>query len=210
MIIAIDFDGAICRNKYPEIGDPMPLAIESIKKLKERGHDLILWTCRQGELLDDAVRWCEEHGIPFDLVNEHEPNNLKAFDGVAGNKVFANIYIDDRNLGGFPGWERAMELIKEAEAPKLEWTTNEDFPRNNAVGYAKISESTQMVYFCFDHDFGYGAYWRCFRGELPLEVDPRGVWNDNLKEALREGFSKKERAIMECECNFKKFTKERQ
>ena len=210
MIIATDFDGTICQNKYPEIGEPMPLAIESIKELKERGHDLILWTCRQGEQLEEAVRWCEEHGIPFDLVNEFEPNNLKAFGGVAGNKVFANIYIDDRNLGGFPGWERAMEIIKEAEVPKLEWTKSEKFPQENAIGYAKISRYTQVVYFCCDHDFGYGAYWRCFRGELPLEVDPRGVWDDDLNKALREGFSLKEQAIMECEEDFKRFMKERQ
>lgn len=210
MIIAIDFDGTICQNEYPEIGDPMPLAIWSIKKLKKRGHDLILWTCRQGELLDEAVEWCEEHGIPFDLVNEHEPNNLRAFGGVAGNKVFANIYIDDRDLGGFPGWECAMELIKEAEAPKLKWTKNEDFPQDNAIGYTKISESSQMVYFCYDHDFGCGAYWRCFRGELPLEVDPRGVYPEDLVDALREGFSLKEQAIMECEEDFKRFMKERQ
>ena len=166
MIIAIDFDGTICQNKYPEIGEPMPLAIESIKELRERGHDLILWTCRQGEQLDEAVRWCKEHGIPFDLVNEHEPNNLRAFGGVAGNKVFANIYIDDRNLGGFPGWELAMELIIEAEAPILKWTRNEEFPCENAIGYAKICRSSKMVYFCFNHDFGYGPCWRCFRGEL--------------------------------------------
>ena len=210
MIIAIDFDGTICQNEYPDIGDPMPLAIESIKKLKERGHDLILWTCRQGDLLDNAVRWCEEHGIPFDLVNEHEPNNLKAFDGVAGNKVFANIYIDDRNLGGFPGWELAMELIKDAEAPKLEWTKNEEFPQENAVGYAKISRSSQMVYFCFNHDFGYGPCWRCFRGELPLEVDPRGVWENDLGEELTENFGLEEEAIPFCEEDFKKFMKERQ
>lgn len=208
MIIAIDFDGTICQNKYPEIGEPMPLAIESIKELQERGHDLILWTCRQGELLDDAVRWCEEHGIPFDLVNEHEPNNLKAFGGVAGNKVFAHIYIDDRNLGGFPGWEQAMEIIKEAEAPKLEWTKRE-FPKDNAVGYAKISESTQMVYFCYNHDFGFGEYWRSFRGELPLEVDPRSYGDYVLDEALTEGLSKKEQAIMDCEEDFKKFLQER-
>lgn len=209
MIIAIDFDGTICQNDYPDIGDPRPLAIESIKELRERGHDLILWTCRQGEQLDDAVKWCEEHGIPFDLVNEHEPNNLRAFGGVAGNKVFANIYIDDRNLGGFPGWERAMELIKEDEATELEWTKNEDFPQDNAIGYAKINESTQMVYFCYDHDFGYGAYWRCFRGELPLDVDPRVVWEDEINETLREGFSLKEQAITECEEDFKKFLQER-
>lgn len=210
MIIAIDFDGTICRNKDTEIGDPMPLAIESIKELRERGHDLILWTCRQGEQLEEAVRWCEEHGIPFDLVNEHEPNNLRAFGGVAGNKVFANIYIDDRNLGDFPGWERAVELIKEAEAPKLEWTKNEGFPQENAIGYAKISRYTQMVYFCFNHDFGYGPYWRCFRGELPLEVDPRGVWENDLGEELTENFGLEEEAIPFCEEDFKKFMKERQ
>lgn len=208
MIIAIDFDGTICQNKYPEIGDPMPLAIESIKELKERGYDLILWTCRQGELLDDAVKWCKEHGIPFDLVNGHEPNNLKTFDGVAGNKVYADIYIDDRNLGGFPGWERAMELIKETEATKLEWTRNEEFPQENAIGYAKISRYTQMVYFCYDHDFGYGPYWRCFRGELPLEVDPSGVYPDDLGVTLGEGFSLKEKAIEDCEADFKKFLQE--
>ena len=209
MIIAIDFDGTICQNKYPEIGEPMPLAIWSIKKLKERGHDLILWTCRQGELLDDAVRWCKEHGIPFDLVNEHEPNNLRAFGGVAGNKVFANIYIDDRNLGGFPGWKRAMEVIIEAEAPTLKWTRNEEFPQENAIGYAKISRYTQMVYFCFNHDFGYGPYWRCFRGVLPIEVDPRGVWENDLGEELTENFGLEEEAIPFCEEDFKKFMKER-
>ena len=196
MIIAIDFDGTICQNKYPEIGEPMPLAIESIKELQERGHNLILWTCRKGELLDDAVRWCEEHGIPFDLVNEHEPNNLRAFGGVAGNK-------------GFPGWEWAMELIKEAEAANLKWTKDEDFPQDNAIGYAKISESTQIVYFCFNHNFGYGPCWRCFRGELPLEVDPRGVLMDDLEETLSGGFSKKEETIMECEADSYKFLQER-
>ena len=209
MIIAIDFDGTICQNKYPEIGDPMPLAIESIKELKERGNDLILWTCRQGDLLDDAVEWCKEHGIPFDLVNEHEPNNLKAFDGVAGNKVFADIYIDDRNLGGFPGWELAMEIIKEAEAPKLEWTRNEEIPQENAVWYAKISDSTQMVYFCYNNDLGYAPCWRCFRGELPLEVDPMGVFPDDLEEELTENFLFKEEAISFCEEDFYKFLQER-
>lgn len=208
MIIAIDFDGTICRNKYPEIGDPIPLAIESIKELKERGHNLILWTCRQGELLYDAVEWCKEHGIPFDLVNEVEPNNLRAFGGVAGNKVFANIYIDDRNLGGFPGWERAMEVIIEAEDPILKWTRNEEFPQENAIGYAKISRYTQMVYFCFNHDFGYGPYWRCFRGVLPIEVDPRVIWEYEINETLREGFALKGEAISYCDEDFKELFRE--
>ena len=204
MIIAIDFDGTICQNKYPEIGEPMPLAIESIKELKERGHDLILWTCRQGDLLDDAVRWCEEHGIPFDLVNEHEPNNLRAFGGVAGNKVFANIYIDDHNLGGFPGWERAMEIIIEAEAPILKWTRNDKFTGDHAIACAKISDSTQVVYRCYDCDFGYGPYWVCDMGVLPLDVDPTVNYPPaGLANRLMGGLSSQDDAIYYCEENFR-------
>ena len=208
MIIAIDFDGTICQNKYPEIGDPMPLAIESVRELHQAGHYLILWTCRQGEQLNEALQWCEENGLSFHAVNDHNPDNLKLFGGVGGNKVYADIYIDDKNIGGFVGWQRAMELIKEIGTPKLEWTENEDFPQWNAVGYAKISESTQMVYFCYNHNFGYGAYWRCFRGELPLEVDPMGFYPEELEVALGEGFSLKEEAISECEADFKEFLQE--
>lgn len=213
MIIAIDFDGTICRNKYPEIGDPMPLAIWSIKKLKERGHDLILWTCRQGEQLEEAVRWCEEHGIPFDLVNEFEPNNLKAFGGVAGNKVFANIYIDDRNLGGFPGWKRAMELIKEAEIPKLKWTRSKNIFHPHNIGYSQISDSTQMVYCCLLHDFGcgLGPCWTCLQEELPLEIDPRTVAAHDLYEwqTERPDPDHMEDAILICEENFKSIFRNR-
>ena len=210
MIIAIDFDGTICQNKYPEIGEPMPLAIESIRELHQAGHYLILWTCRQGEQLNEALQWCKQNGLSFHAVNDHNPDNLKFFGGVGGNKVYADIYIDDKNIGGFVGWKRAMELIKEAEATTLKWTTNEDFPQKNAIGYAKISDSSQIVYFCYNHDFGYGAYWRCFRDELPLEVDPRVVWEDEINETLREGFSKKEEAMMACTADFKLFMKERQ
>ena len=210
MIIAIDFDGTICQNKYPDIGEPMPHAIESVRELHQAGHYLILWTCRQGEQLNEALQWCEENGLSFHAVNDHNPDNLKLFGGVGGNKVYADIYIDDKNIGGFVGWQRAMELIKEIGTPKLEWTENEDFPQWNAVGYAKISESTQMVYFCYNHNFGYGAYWRCFRGELPLEVDPMGFYPEELEVALGEGFSLKEEAISECEADFKKFLQERQ
>lgn len=209
MIIAIDFDGTICQNKYPEIGEPMPHAIESIRELHQAGHYLILWTCRQGEQLDEALQWCKQNGLSFHAVKDHNPDNLKFFGGVGGKKVYADVYIDDKNIGGFPGWECAMELIKEAEATKLKWTTNEDFPQKNVIGYAKISESTQMVYFCFNHGFGYGEYWRCFRGELSLEVDPRGVWEDEINETLREVFSKKEEAMMACVADFKIFMKER-
>ena len=213
MIIAIDFDGTICQNKYPEIGDPMPLAIESIKELKERGHDLILWTCRQGEQLYDAVQWCKEHDIPFDLVNEHEPNSLKAFDGVSGNKVFADIYIDDHNLGGFPGWKRAMELIKEAETPKLKWTRSKNIFHPHDIGYSQISDSTQMVYCCLLHDFGrgLGPCWTCLQEELPLEIDPRTVAAHDLYEwqTERPDPDHMEDAILICEENFKSIFRNR-
>ena len=92
----------------------MPHAIESVRELHQAGHFLILWTCRQGEQLDEALQWCKENGLSFHSVNDHNPDNLKFFGGVGGNKVYADVYIDDKNIGGFVGWKRAMELLKEA------------------------------------------------------------------------------------------------
>ena len=73
MIIAVDFDGTLCENRYPEIGYPMPRAIDSMRRLHEDGHYLILWTCRTGERLKDAINWLLERGIPIDRVNDHCP-----------------------------------------------------------------------------------------------------------------------------------------
>ncbi len=104
-IIAVDFDGTLCRNCYPEIGEPNLKLIAILKNLHEKGCKLILWTCRCGELLEEAVQWCEQFRIPFDAVNENVEENLKKY-GTDPRKVFADVYIDDRCC--FP-WEAENE-----------------------------------------------------------------------------------------------------
>lgn len=111
MIIAVDFDGTLCESAYPSIGDVMPGAKKSLEELREKGHYIIIWTCRTGELLVNAINWLLEEGIPFDRVNDHEPENLTIY-GDGGKKVYANVYIDDKNLGGFPGWYETMRLLR--------------------------------------------------------------------------------------------------
>ncbi|UVV77317.1 hypothetical protein NXW84_05890 [Bacteroides fragilis] len=86
-----------------------------LRKLHERGHYIIIWTCRSGKNLLDAINWLLEHNIPFDRVNDHCPENIKRY-GKGSGKIYANIYIDDKNLGGFPGWLRCLEEIERMES----------------------------------------------------------------------------------------------
>lgn len=110
MIIAVDFDGTLCQSKYPELGAPMTGAVESMQRLAGEGHYLIIHSCRTGERLKDAINWLLEHRIPFHRVNDHCPANLALY-GDGGQKIYADVYIDDKNLGGFPGWWDAMQLL---------------------------------------------------------------------------------------------------
>ncbi|PDP77816.1 hypothetical protein [Porphyromonas gingivalis] len=115
MIIAIDFDGTLFQDTYPPVGEVMPGAVSAMQTLRQRGHYLIIWTCRYGEYLTDAVNALLEHGIPFDRINDHNPENIRQYGGEAGKKVYAHLYIDDKNLGGFPGWEVALKEISRVE-----------------------------------------------------------------------------------------------
>lgn len=96
-IIAVDFDGCLCENRYPEIGKAYQGVINKLVELRRDGAKLILWTCRCGEWLDDAVRWCAEHGLEFDAVNDNLPENTEYF-GNNSRKVYATEYWDDRNV----------------------------------------------------------------------------------------------------------------
>lgn len=96
-IIAVDFDGTLCENKWPEIGEANKRVIEYLKKRKADGDNLILWTCRVNSMLSDAVAWCEHHELIFDAVNENLPEIVESF-GTDTRKIFANLYIDDRNM----------------------------------------------------------------------------------------------------------------
>ena len=68
MVIAIDFDGTIVEHRYPEIGEEKPFAIETLKMLIKDRHQLILWSVREGKLLEEAVNWCRERGVEFYAV----------------------------------------------------------------------------------------------------------------------------------------------
>lgn len=96
-IIAVDFDGTLCTNKYPEIGEPNLEVINYLKQQKEQGAKLILWTCRYGDLLEDARLWVKTQGIVFDEINRNLPGVIEDF-GSDTRKIFANEYIDDRNF----------------------------------------------------------------------------------------------------------------
>lgn len=93
-IIAVDFDGTLCVNRYPNIGFGNCELIHYLKEQKACGAKLILWTCRAGDLLDAAIAWCDEMGLTFDAVNENLPEIIEAF-GSDTRKIFANEYIDD-------------------------------------------------------------------------------------------------------------------
>ena len=118
MIIAVDFDGTIVEHKYPKIGNEIPFAIETLKKLTEDRHKLILWSVREGELLEDAVNFCKERGLEFYAVNTNYPEEKGNHDYFS-RKLKADLFIDDRNLGGLPDWGTIYRMIHD----KL---TNED------------------------------------------------------------------------------------
>ncbi|MEQ6123624.1 hydrolase [Pseudotenacibaculum sp. MALMAid0570] len=109
LIIAIDFDGTIVEDAYPKIGPPMIFAFETMKKLQENGHRLILWTYRNGRKLNEAVEFCRKNGIEFYAVNKNYPE--EEFDGKISRKIHADLFIDDRNVGGFVGWTEIYKLI---------------------------------------------------------------------------------------------------
>ncbi len=104
MIIAVDFDGTIVEHRYPAIGKEMPFAIETLIKLKNEGHKLILWSVREGDLLDEAVAFCRERGLEFYAVNRDYPEETEAGNQHFSRKLKADLFIDDRNLGGLPDW----------------------------------------------------------------------------------------------------------
>ena len=111
MIIAVDFDGTIVKHEYPAIGKPCLFAFETLRALQKQGHRLILWTYRAGKELDEAVEFCKKNGVEFYAVNKNYPEEV--FDKSISRKIYADIYIDDRNIGGFPGWSIIWKLINE-------------------------------------------------------------------------------------------------
>lgn len=109
LTIAVDFDGTIVEHRYPDIGEIISGAFEVLRDLQANGHRLILWTVRDGIDLKNAVDFCLDHGIIFYAVNESYPN--EEFNKYISRKIDADLFIDDRNVGGFPGWDKIREIL---------------------------------------------------------------------------------------------------
>jgi hypothetical protein len=107
--IAVDFDGTIVEHEFPEIGKEKLFAFQTLKELEKLGARLILWTFRTGKELDDAVEYCRKNGIEFYAVNKNYPEEI--FDETVSRKIDADIYIDDKNIGGFPGWSGVWQIL---------------------------------------------------------------------------------------------------
>lgn len=97
-IVAVDFDGTLAKTKFPEIIKPIPKMISYCKQLQKSGAILILYTCRKGKDLQDAVEWCEGQGLVFDYVNENTAENIANYGGIDTRKIFAHEYIDDKAI----------------------------------------------------------------------------------------------------------------
>jgi hypothetical protein len=103
MIIAIDFDGTIVNDRFPDLGMLLPDAKRVINTMHDDGHFIIIWTCRSGQKLLECVNFLLEHGICFDRVNDQMPAHRAKYENDT-RKIYADIYIDDRIIGGFTGW----------------------------------------------------------------------------------------------------------
>jgi hypothetical protein len=109
MKIAVDFDGTIVEDSYPAIGKPQLFAFETLKQLHKKKHQLILWTVREGKALDEAVAFCKKNGVEFYAVNKNFPE--ERLEEGQSPKLNADVFIDDRNIGGFVGWSKVWEIL---------------------------------------------------------------------------------------------------
>jgi len=94
-IIAVDFDGTLVKDEYPKIGSPNIKLINKLRKLS-RDNTLILWTCRTGDKLKEAVEFCLLCDLQFDYINENSKEILEKYGNIDSRKITADIYLDDK------------------------------------------------------------------------------------------------------------------
>jgi hydroxymethylpyrimidine pyrophosphatase-like HAD family hydrolase len=109
MKIAVDFDGTIVEHAFPLIGKEKYFAFKTLIELQKKGWQIILWTCRYGKELDEAIDFCRKKGLEFYAVNKNYPEEI--YDTENSRKIEADLYIDDRNIGGFPGWGEVWQML---------------------------------------------------------------------------------------------------
>ena len=129
MTIVVDFDGTIVEHKYPAIGEEIPFAVDTLKMLIRDRHKLILWSVREGHLLDEAVAWCKERGIEFYAVNKDYPEETTKNNQHFSRKLKVDIFIDDRNLGGLPDWGTIYRMVSRRK------TWNDIFEEDSALDF---------------------------------------------------------------------------
>jgi hypothetical protein len=137
MTIAVDFDGTIVENRYPDIGPEVPFAVETLKMLISDHHRVILWSCREDQLLDDAVAWCRERGVEFYAVNRDYPEETTENNPHFSRKLKADLFIDDRNVGGLPDWGTIYRMVTHDK----QWRHLLDEAYTGAVDYGPSGSS---------------------------------------------------------------------
>ena len=114
VIVAIDFDGTIVEDQFPEVGKMIPGSKENINRLYFEGYTIIIWTCRTHIRMLEAVEWLAKNGIKYHYINTNCKKNVEKYDGSDPRKISADIYIDDRGLmHPLPHWNEIHEIIHE-------------------------------------------------------------------------------------------------
>jgi hydroxymethylpyrimidine pyrophosphatase-like HAD family hydrolase len=143
MVIAVDFDGTIVEHEYPRIGKPIPFALDVLKKLQqEEHHILILWTMREGKLLQEAIDYCEKNGLTFYTHNKNYPE--EEFKEGDSRKLSVDLFIDDRNIGGLPDWGIIYKMIKSGNNSFYninEFVPEEDKSHTNKNWFTRMGEA---------------------------------------------------------------------
>lgn len=119
-VIAIDYDNTIVNNCYPESGVLKPNVKKALNKLKKNGYQLILWTCRSGDALENAIKLIKEENLPFDFINENDPDDINKFIECYKNKtkigkspkIYYDVLIDDKSLNCPLNWKKIPKKIK--------------------------------------------------------------------------------------------------
>lgn len=120
MIVAVDFDGVLCRDEFPEIGAPNYRMVSLVREIADAGHEVVLWTSRADDRLVEVVRWCEDRGLHFCAVNDNAPSNKAKYESEYPNgtrKVYADVYLDDKDprfitTARNRGYDEALEYME--------------------------------------------------------------------------------------------------
>ena len=113
MIIAIDFDGTIVTDQFPEVGELVAGAKDAINQLYKDGYTIIIWSCRTGSKKAKAIEFLVKQGVKFHYFNESCFENLKQYNFVDTRKVYADLYIDDRMLFKLPTWDEIYWIVRD-------------------------------------------------------------------------------------------------